>query len=114
MFEIQIWVYGNSLESTVVAVAVPNEPTLLEWAQTNGEEGDFATLCKNPKSQDFILSELNAMGKRKGVCAFFSWKVLNQIRHQPFFFFFFFLLSFFANLKFNLSLSNHNYTVYGI
>ena len=75
MFELQIWVYGNSLESTLVAVAVPNEPALLEWAQTNGEEGDFATLCKNPKSQDFILSELNAMGRRKGVCAFFSWKL---------------------------------------
>ena len=75
MFDLQIWVYGNSLESTLVAVAVPNEPALLEWAQTNGEEGDFATLCKNPKSQDFILSELNAMGRRKGVCAFFSWKL---------------------------------------
>ena len=74
MFELQIWVYGNSLESTLVAVAVPNERTLLEWAQTNGEEGDFATLCKNPKSQDFILSELHAMGKRKAVCSFFFLK----------------------------------------
>jgi len=75
-----IWVYGNSLESTLVAVAVPNEPTLLEWAQTNGEEGDFATLCKNPKSQDFILSELHAMGKRKGVKGF---EIIKGVHLEP-------------------------------
>jgi len=38
-----------------------------DWAKSNGEKGDFASLCKNPKAQEFILSELTAMGKKKGV-----------------------------------------------
>ena len=63
----QIWVYGNSFESSLVAVAVPNQPALEDWAKSNGVEGDYATLCKSPRAQEFILSELTAMGKKKGV-----------------------------------------------
>lgn len=63
----QIWVYGNSFESFLVAVAVPNQQALENWANSNGEEGDYATLCKSPKAQKFILSELTNMGKKKGV-----------------------------------------------
>lgn len=63
----QIWVYGNSFESYLVAVAVPNQQVLEDWAKSNGEEGDFTTLCKRPRAQEFILSELTAMGKKKGV-----------------------------------------------
>ncbi|KAG0579471.1 hypothetical protein KC19_4G101200 [Ceratodon purpureus] len=65
-----IWVYGNSFESSLVAVAVPNQPTLEEWAKTNGVEGDYATLCTSPRAQEFVLSELTAMGKKKGVKGF--------------------------------------------
>ena len=63
----QIWVYGNSFESSLVAVAIPNQQVLEDWAKTNGEEGDYAILCKNLKAREFILSELTAMGKKKGV-----------------------------------------------
>lgn len=65
-----IWVYGNSFESSLVAVVVPNQPAMEDWAKSNGEKGDFASLCKNPKAQEFILSELTAMGKKKGVKGF--------------------------------------------
>jgi long-subunit acyl-CoA synthetase (AMP-forming) len=64
---LQIWVYGNSFEATLVAVAVPNQPALEKWAQTNGVEGDFSQLCKDPKAKEFILSELGATGKMKKV-----------------------------------------------
>jgi len=65
-----IWVYGNSFESSLVAVVVPNQPAMEDWAKSIGEKGDFASLCKNPKAQEFILSELTAMGKKKGVKGF--------------------------------------------
>jgi long-chain acyl-CoA synthetase len=62
-----IWVYGNSFESTLVAVAVPNEKVLLDWAATNGENGNFETLCNSQKAHEFILTEVNATGKSAGV-----------------------------------------------
>jgi long-chain acyl-CoA synthetase len=46
-FSSQIWVYGNSFESTLVAVAVPNEKALMDWASSNGEDGNFTTVCKS-------------------------------------------------------------------
>jgi long-chain acyl-CoA synthetase len=66
----QIWVYGNSFEATLVAVVVPNQSALEKWAQTNGVEGDFSQLCKDPKAKEFILSELGATGKMKKVKGF--------------------------------------------
>jgi long-chain acyl-CoA synthetase len=65
-----IWVYGNSFESTLVAVAVPNEKVLLDWAATNGENGNFETLCNSQKAHEFILTEVNATGKSAGVKGF--------------------------------------------
>ncbi|CAM6017999.1 unnamed protein product [Sphagnum balticum] len=65
-----IWVYGNSFESTLVAVAVPNEKVLMDWAATNGENGNFETLCNSQKACEFILTEVNATGKSAGVKGF--------------------------------------------
>lgn len=64
---VQIWVYGNSFESTLLAVCVPNEPALTEWARSNGVEGDFAQICKDPKAEAYIMAAVNATGKAKKV-----------------------------------------------
>jgi long-chain acyl-CoA synthetase len=66
----QIWVYGNSFESTLVAVCVPNQPALEEWAKSNGVEGDFTAICKDPKAQAHIMAALNVTGKLKKVKGF--------------------------------------------
>ena len=64
---VQIWVYGNSFESTLLAVCVPNEAALTEWAKSNGVEGDFAQICKDPKAEAHIIAAVNATGKAKKV-----------------------------------------------
>jgi len=48
-------------------VCVPNEPALEGWAKSNGVEGDFAQICKDPKAQAHIMATLNATGKSKKV-----------------------------------------------
>ena len=47
----QIWVYGNSYESTLVAIIVPDHRVLTAWAKDAGAGGDFAALCKSPKAR---------------------------------------------------------------
>ena len=49
----QIWVYGNSFESTLVAIIVPEKKTLMAWAKEAGVSGDFDVIAKDPKV-DFI------------------------------------------------------------
>ncbi|KAL0365461.1 UNVERIFIED_CONTAM: Long chain acyl-CoA synthetase 2 [Sesamum angustifolium] len=58
-----IWVYGNSFESFLVAVVVPEKKALEEWAANNQEKGDFQSLCSNIKARKYILDELNGTAK---------------------------------------------------
>lgn len=64
---LQIWVYGNSYESFLVAVVNPNEQFLVRWAEEKGVTPNFSTLCENPKAKAFILEELTKTGKEKKV-----------------------------------------------
>lgn len=64
---IQIWVYGNSFESFLIAVANPNKLALERWASENGIEGDFDSLCEDKRAKDYLLGELNRIAKEKKV-----------------------------------------------
>ena len=59
----QIWVYGNSYESTLVGVAVPEQAAILAWAKEAGVSGDFAQVCSSPQTKSHLLTQLNATGK---------------------------------------------------
>jgi hypothetical protein len=59
----QLWVYGNSLESTLVAVVVPNEAGLLDWAKGAGVKGDFGAVCATKDAHDHLLKLLTGVGK---------------------------------------------------
>ncbi|XP_034894608.1 long chain acyl-CoA synthetase 4 [Populus alba] len=65
-----IWVYGNSFESFLVAVANPNQQALEHWAQEHGISGNFKSLCENPEAKKFILGELTKIGKEKKLKGF--------------------------------------------
>lgn len=60
---VQIWVYGNSFESFLVCVAVPERKTVEEWAKTKDIAQDFESLCNNPELKIYILNELNKIGR---------------------------------------------------
>ncbi|CAH1451552.1 unnamed protein product [Lactuca virosa] len=66
----EIWVYGNSFESYLVAVVIPNKHAVENWASGNNLSEDFTSLCGNPKAKDYILGELNRIGKEKKLKGF--------------------------------------------
>lgn len=63
----QIWVYGNSFESYLVAVVNPNKQAIEKWAEENGVPGDFNSLCENPKVKEYMLGEFAKLAKEKKV-----------------------------------------------
>lgn len=65
-----IWVYGNSFESFLVAIINPNMGALKRWADENGISGDFSTLCKNPKAEEYYIGELSKIAKEKKLKGF--------------------------------------------
>lgn len=45
----QMWIYGNSFHTTLVAVVVPEFETVSAWCQHNGVTGDFAEAAQSEK-----------------------------------------------------------------
>nr|CAD1822364.1 unnamed protein product [Ananas comosus var. bracteatus] len=62
-----VWVYGNSFESFLVGVAVPERKPLEDWAASNNVIGNFEEICKHPKAKKHILDELNNTGRKHEV-----------------------------------------------
>ncbi|KAJ4962983.1 hypothetical protein NE237_022922 [Protea cynaroides] len=75
-----IWVYGNSFESFLVAVVVPERKAVEDWAAIHNETGDFKSLCKNPKARKYILDELNKTGQKYNLRGF---EMLKAILLEP-------------------------------
>ncbi|KAG8368293.1 hypothetical protein BUALT_Bualt15G0030300 [Buddleja alternifolia] len=75
-----IWVYGNSFESFLVAVVVPERKALEEWAENNKESGDFKSLCSNKKARIYILDELNSTAKTHNLRGF---EMLRAVHLEP-------------------------------
>ncbi|XP_010255021.1 PREDICTED: long chain acyl-CoA synthetase 2 isoform X2 [Nelumbo nucifera] len=72
-----IWVYGNSFESFLVAVAVPNRKALEDWATLHQQTGDFKALCKSPMARKYILDELNSTGQKYQLRGFEMLKAIH-------------------------------------
>ncbi|KAJ0475511.1 putative long-chain-fatty-acid--CoA ligase [Helianthus annuus] len=66
-----VWIYGNSFESCLVGVVNPYKPAIEHYAGTHNISGDFDSLCENPKIKEYILGELNRIGKEKKVIFLF-------------------------------------------
>ena len=66
----QVFVYGNSYKSHLIAIVVPEQTVLFEWAKENGLEEDMASLCKNEDLKKLILKDLNQQGKVGGLKGF--------------------------------------------
>ena len=71
----QVWVYGNSFESFLVAVVVPEKQAIEDWAALNGKSGDYAEFCNDPKARRYIQDELNKTGKKLGVRCGYTNKI---------------------------------------
>lgn len=67
---VQIWVYGNSFESFLVGVVVPDQKALEDWARNHNVIGDFKSLCENLEARKYILDELNSNGQKHHVSTF--------------------------------------------
>lgn len=67
----QIFVYGDSLHSMLVAIVVPNPDALRLWARENHHaDTPLATLCTDKAVKTMILKDLQARGKAAGLQGF--------------------------------------------
>lgn len=65
-----IWVYGDSFKSMLVAVVVPNEDNTKKWANQNEHQGSLSQLCSLVNLRTYVLSELQSIGERNKLRGF--------------------------------------------
>ncbi|XP_038680822.1 long chain acyl-CoA synthetase 1 isoform X1 [Tripterygium wilfordii] len=65
-----IWVYGDSFKSMLVAVVVPHEENTKKWAYINGQKGSLSELCSLDLLRKYILQELKSTAERNKLRGF--------------------------------------------
>jgi hypothetical protein len=60
----QLWVYGNSFENNLVAVAVPHKVTLMGWASSQPSLSglSYEEVCKRPEARTHVTQVLASTG----------------------------------------------------
>ena len=60
----QVWVYGNSFESCLVAVVVPSDKNIMEWAKSQPAlvGSSYSQVCSSKAAAELLLKELTAVG----------------------------------------------------
>lgn len=66
----QIYVYGESLKSCVIAIVVPDVEAVKAWAAQNGIGGTLSVLCNDERVKKIIFEELIQCGKKAGLKSF--------------------------------------------
>jgi len=57
------FVHGDSLQSKLVAIVVPDQEYLEDWAKKNGFGGSYKEVCQNLKVVQIILEDMKKQGK---------------------------------------------------
>ncbi|XP_067280131.1 long-chain-fatty-acid--CoA ligase 6 isoform X2 [Pseudorasbora parva] len=66
----QLYVHGDSLQSCLVGIIVPDPEVFPSWAQKKGFEGCFDKLCDNKDLKKAILDDMVRLGKASGLHSF--------------------------------------------
>nr|XP_046233496.1 long-chain-fatty-acid--CoA ligase 5 [Scatophagus argus]XP_046233498.1 long-chain-fatty-acid--CoA ligase 5 [Scatophagus argus] len=66
----QVFVHGDSLQSCLVAIVVPDPEVLPGFAKNLGCQGSIEELCKNTEIKKAILSDMTKLGKEAGLKSF--------------------------------------------
>ncbi|XP_011503341.1 PREDICTED: long-chain-fatty-acid--CoA ligase 5 isoform X2 [Ceratosolen solmsi marchali] len=66
----QVFVYGESLKSCIIAIVVPDVDVIKCWALENNIPGTLSILCVNSEVKNVILNDMLIRGKDAGLKSF--------------------------------------------
>ncbi|XP_028668642.1 long-chain-fatty-acid--CoA ligase 6 isoform X2 [Erpetoichthys calabaricus] len=66
----QLYVHGDSLQSCLVGIVVPDPEMMPSWASKRGFEGHYGDLCKDKGVKKAIMEDLVRLGKQNGLHSF--------------------------------------------
>jgi long-chain acyl-CoA synthetase len=79
----QAFVYGDSFQSCLVAIIVPDEERVLAWAQTkDNTQLSFADLCKMDTLREDLMADIARLSKENGLHGFETVKAVHVEPNQ--------------------------------
>jgi long-chain acyl-CoA synthetase len=72
-FVSQIFVYGNAYQHYLVAIIVPEQETVIKWADEKEAEQDYEGLCHNTDLKSDILDNMINLGREAKVKSLLSY-----------------------------------------
>ena len=79
----EVFVHGDSLQSVLVGVVVPDRQWVIEYAQNKALQGSFEELIKTKELNNLILQNLNSQGKLEKLLGFEQVKAV-YLESKPF------------------------------
>ncbi|KAL0675751.1 hypothetical protein Bca4012_003732 [Brassica carinata] len=79
----QCFIYGDSFNSSLVAVVSVDPDVLKSWAASEGIKGDLRELCNNPRVKAAVLSDMDAVGRESQLRGFEFAKAVTLVL-EPF------------------------------
>uniref|UniRef100_A0A671TBZ2 Arachidonate--CoA ligase n=1 Tax=Sinocyclocheilus anshuiensis TaxID=1608454 RepID=A0A671TBZ2_9TELE len=67
---LQVFVHGDSLQSYLIGVVVPDPEVFVDWAKERGVVGSYEELCQNPDVKKAVLEDMMAVAKEAGLKSF--------------------------------------------
>uniref|UniRef100_A0A8C6UUC6 Arachidonate--CoA ligase n=1 Tax=Neogobius melanostomus TaxID=47308 RepID=A0A8C6UUC6_9GOBI len=67
---LQVFVHGDSLQSYLIGIVVPDPEVFVDWAKERGIVGSHQELCQNPDVKNAVLEDLKDVGKKAGLKSF--------------------------------------------
>ncbi|KAJ3614514.1 hypothetical protein NHX12_018086, partial [Muraenolepis orangiensis] len=66
----QIFIHGDSLQASLVAIVVPDPDLLPGWSEQRGLQGSYEELCQSKDVKEAILQDMLRLGKEAGLKSF--------------------------------------------
>ncbi|XP_060736644.1 long-chain-fatty-acid--CoA ligase 6 isoform X1 [Tachysurus vachellii] len=67
---LQVFVHGDSLQSYLIGIVVPDPEVFVNWVKERGIVGSYEELCQNPDVKKAVLEDMTAVGKKAGLKSF--------------------------------------------
>eukprot|EP01054_Gregarina_sp_Poly1_P003392 Gregarina_sp_Poly_1__3391@NODE_1980_length_2941_cov_243_565762_g378_i2_p1_GENE_NODE_1980_length_2941_cov_243_565762_g378_i2NODE_1980_length_2941_cov_243_565762_g378_i2_p1_ORF_typecomplete_len621_score80_37AMPbinding/PF00501_28/2e81AMPbinding_C/PF13193_6/0_0039Cas9_C/PF18525_1/0_095_NODE_1980_length_2941_cov_243_565762_g378_i22122074 len=79
----QIFVFGYSHQTCLVAIIVPDADAGAKWASKNGADAELGSLCKNPAFKSHVMQEMDGTANKNGLKGFEKVKSIH-LTPEPF------------------------------
>eukprot|EP01056_Protomagalhaensia_sp_Gyna25_P001643 Protomagalhaensia_sp_Gyna_25__1642@NODE_184_length_4560_cov_95_754258_g143_i0_p1_GENE_NODE_184_length_4560_cov_95_754258_g143_i0NODE_184_length_4560_cov_95_754258_g143_i0_p1_ORF_typecomplete_len703_score138_50AMPbinding/PF00501_28/4_4e86AMPbinding_C/PF13193_6/0_0011Cas9_C/PF18525_1/0_37_NODE_184_length_4560_cov_95_754258_g143_i021904298 len=73
----QIFVFGYSHKTCLVAIVVPDVDAAAKWANKNGADPELESLCKNPAFKSMLVADMEANATKNGLKGFEKVKAIH-------------------------------------